>query len=78
MLDRLDEAFRAESRLIDDASPELSSPLAMIRAGPDAVLTAEESDERERLDAARIVDHPLRPPWPSWRTCRRTPAPTTA
>lgn len=39
MLDRLDEAFHAQRRLIDDASHELRSPLAKNRANPDAVLT---------------------------------------
>jgi signal transduction histidine kinase len=56
MLDRLDEAFRAQRQLIDDASHELRSPLAIIRANLDAVLTAEESDEAERKAAARSVD----------------------
>ncbi|MEV0637308.1 HAMP domain-containing sensor histidine kinase [Streptomyces sp. NPDC050619] len=56
MLDRLDEAFRAQRQLIDDASHELRSPLAIIRANLDAVLTAEESDEEERRTAARGVD----------------------
>ncbi|WP_328441519.1 ATP-binding protein [Streptomyces sp. NBC_00444] len=56
MLDRLDEAFRAQRQLIDDASHELRSPLAIIRANVDAVLTAEESDEEERRIAARSVD----------------------
>ncbi|MEU9333513.1 HAMP domain-containing sensor histidine kinase [Streptomyces sp. NPDC048290] len=56
MLDRLDEAFRAQRQLIDDASHELRSPLAIIRANLDAVLTAEESDEAERRAAADSVD----------------------
>ncbi|GEC04557.1 hypothetical protein SSP24_22120 [Streptomyces spinoverrucosus] len=56
MLDRLDEAFRAQRQLIDDASHELRSPLAIIRANVDAVLTSEESDEEERRAAARSVD----------------------
>ncbi|MCX5556264.1 cell wall metabolism sensor histidine kinase WalK [Streptomyces sp. NBC_00038] len=56
MLDRLDEAFRAQRQLIDDASHELRSPLAIIRANLDAVLIAEESDEQERQAAARSVD----------------------
>ncbi|MCT9078099.1 sensor histidine kinase [Streptomyces fulvoviolaceus] len=56
MLDRLDEAFRAQRQLIDDASHELRSPLAIIRANLDAVLTAEDSDEEERRQAARGVD----------------------
>ncbi|MGC9543927.1 sensor histidine kinase [Streptomyces sp. UG1] len=56
MLDRLDEAFRAQRQLIDDASHELRSPLAIIRANLDAVLTADDSDEEERRTAARSVD----------------------
>ncbi|MEU8862619.1 sensor histidine kinase [Streptomyces umbrinus] len=56
MLDRLDEAFRAQRQLIDDASHELRSPLAIIRANLDAVLTAEESEEAERRAAVRSVD----------------------
>ncbi|MFE6285332.1 sensor histidine kinase [Streptomyces sp. NPDC057877] len=56
MLDRLDEAFRAQRQLIDDASHELRSPLAIIRANLDAVLTAEDSDEAERRAAAHGVD----------------------
>ncbi|WP_171117445.1 MULTISPECIES: ATP-binding protein [Streptomyces] len=56
MLDRLDEAFRAQRQLVDDASHELRSPLAIIRANVDAVLTSEESDEEERRAAARSVD----------------------
>jgi signal transduction histidine kinase len=56
MLDRLDEAFQAQRQLIDDASHELRSPLAIIRANLDAVLTTEESDEAERRAAARSVD----------------------
>ncbi|WP_228473013.1 sensor histidine kinase [Streptomyces cyaneochromogenes] len=56
MLDRLDEAFRAQRQLIDDASHELRSPLADIRANLDAVLLAEESDDEDRRSAARGVD----------------------
>lgn len=56
MLDRLDDGFRAQRQLIDDASHELRSPLTIIRANLDAVLTAEESDEQERREAIRIVD----------------------
>ncbi|MFF4274039.1 sensor histidine kinase [Streptomyces sp. NPDC001536] len=56
MLERLDDAFRAQRQLIDDASHELRSPLAIIRANVDAVLTAEDSDEEERRMAARSVD----------------------
>ncbi|MBC9715570.1 HAMP domain-containing histidine kinase [Streptomyces sp. TRM66268-LWL] len=56
MLERLDNAFDAQRRLIDDASHELRSPLAIIRANLDAVLNAEESDDEERRAAVRVVD----------------------
>ena len=54
MLDRLEEAFRAQRQLIDDASHELRTPLAIIRANVDAVLTSPDSTEEERARAARI------------------------
>ena len=56
MLDRLEEAFRAQRQLIDDASHELRTPLAIIRANVDAVLTSPDSTEEERARAAAIVD----------------------
>lgn len=56
MLDRLEEAFRAQRQLIDDASHELRTPLAIIRANVDAVLTSPDTSEEERARAAAIVD----------------------
>jgi signal transduction histidine kinase len=56
MLDRLDAAFRAQRQLIDDASHELRSPLAIIRANLDAVLSSPESTDEERHRAVAIVD----------------------
>ncbi|MEO3811620.1 HAMP domain-containing sensor histidine kinase [Sphaerisporangium sp. B11E5] len=56
MLDRLQHAFRTQRQLIDDASHELRSPLAIIRANVDAVLTSPESTDAERAHAAAIVD----------------------
>ncbi|WP_143591109.1 sensor histidine kinase [Thermoactinospora rubra] len=56
MLDRLEEAFRAQRQLIDDASHELRSPLAIIRANVDAVLASPEATEEERARAVAIVD----------------------
>lgn len=56
MLDRLEESFKAQRQLVDDASHELRSPLAIIRASLDAVLTSEQSDEEERKRAVRVVD----------------------
>ncbi|HET6530753.1 MAG TPA: HAMP domain-containing protein, partial [Actinoplanes sp.] len=48
MLDRLDDAFQAQRQLIDDASHELRSPLAIIRTNLDASLTAPAATEPER------------------------------
>ncbi|PZG03969.1 HAMP domain-containing sensor histidine kinase [Nonomuraea aridisoli] len=56
MLDRLEEAFRAQRQLIDDASHELRSPLTIIRANVDAVLAAPDASEAERVRAVAIVD----------------------
>lgn len=56
MLDRLDHAFRAQRQLIDDASHELRSPLAIIRAHLDASLTTAESTDDERTQAVASVD----------------------
>ena len=56
MLDRLDEAFQAQRRLIDDASHELRSPLAIIRAHLDAALTTEDASQAERERAVEVID----------------------
>ncbi|MBU2669068.1 HAMP domain-containing histidine kinase [Actinoplanes bogorensis] len=56
MLDRLDHAFRAQRQLIDDASHELRSPLAIIRTNLDASLNAEEATPEERSRAVAVVD----------------------
>ncbi|GAA2870272.1 hypothetical protein GCM10010517_30440 [Streptosporangium fragile] len=56
MLGRLESAFRAQRQLIDDASHELRSPLAIIRANVDAVLASPDSTEAERMRAVAIVD----------------------
>ncbi|GAA2649635.1 sensor histidine kinase [Nonomuraea recticatena] len=56
MLDRLEEAFRAQRQLIDDASHELRSPLTIIRTNVDAVLASPEATEEERVRAVAIVD----------------------
>ncbi|RKN47811.1 sensor histidine kinase [Micromonospora endolithica] len=56
MLDRLDQAFRSQRQLIDDASHELRSPLAIIRAHLDASLTSPEATEEERRQAVATVD----------------------
>ena len=56
MLDRLDEAFQAQRQLIDDASHELRSPLAIIRTTLDASLTPVEATPEERERAVAVVD----------------------
>jgi signal transduction histidine kinase len=56
MLDRLDDAFQAQRQLIDDASHELRSPLAIIRAHLDATLTAPDASPAERERAVEVID----------------------
>ncbi|WP_234359347.1 cell wall metabolism sensor histidine kinase WalK [Plantactinospora sp. BC1] len=57
MLDRLEEAFRTQRQLIDDASHELRSPLAIIRANLDAsLLDAPEATDAERNRAVAVID----------------------
>ncbi|TKG70508.1 sensor histidine kinase [Prauserella endophytica] len=56
MLDRLDAAFSAQRQLIDDASHELRSPLAIMRAHLDASLKTPEATEEERARAVRAID----------------------
>ncbi len=56
MLDRLDHAFQAQRQLIDDASHELRSPLAIIRTNLDASLTTPEATEEDRQRAVAVVD----------------------
>ncbi|MEJ3744224.1 HAMP domain-containing sensor histidine kinase [Actinomycetes bacterium KLBMP 9797] len=57
MLDRLEGAFRAQRQLIDDASHELRSPLAIIRANLDAsLIDAPDATEAERTRAVAVVD----------------------
>jgi signal transduction histidine kinase len=56
MLDRLDHAFQAQRQLIDDASHELRSPLAIIRTTLDASLAAPEATDEERTRAVAVVD----------------------
>ena len=56
MLDRLDAAFRQQRQLIDDASHELRSPLAIIRTNLDASLTAPDATPADRERAVAVVD----------------------
>jgi signal transduction histidine kinase len=56
MLDRLDDAFRAQRQLIDDASHELRTPLAVIRAHLDASLKTPQATTAERARAIDVID----------------------
>ncbi|GAA3389467.1 HAMP domain-containing sensor histidine kinase [Cryptosporangium minutisporangium] len=56
MLDRLEDAFSAQRQLIDDASHELRSPLAIIRTHLDASLTDPDATPDERQRAVAVVD----------------------
>ena len=56
MLDRLDEAFQSQRQLIDDASHELRSPLAIIRTNLDASLTQPDATDEEKDRAIAVVD----------------------
>ena len=56
MLDRLDDAFQGQRQLIDDASHELRSPLAIIRTNLDASLTDPEATPDERERAVAVID----------------------
>jgi signal transduction histidine kinase len=57
MLDRLADAFRAQRQLIEDASHELRSPLAIIRMNLDASLNGHpEVTDAERARAIAVID----------------------
>jgi signal transduction histidine kinase len=56
MLDRLEHAFQSQRQLIDDASHELRSPLAIIRTNLDASLTTPDASAEERSRAVAVVD----------------------
>lgn len=56
MLDRLEHAFRSQRQLIDDASHELRSPLAIIRTNLDASLTVPDAAAEDRSRAVAVVD----------------------
>jgi signal transduction histidine kinase len=55
MLARLDDAFDAQRRLLDDASHELRNPLAIIQTTVDAVLSRDDVTADERRHAATVV-----------------------
>jgi signal transduction histidine kinase len=56
MLARLEHAFQSQRQLIDDASHELRSPLAIIRTNLDASLTTPDASAEERTRAVAVVD----------------------
>jgi signal transduction histidine kinase len=55
MLGRLDRAFTAQRQMIDDASHELRSPLAIIQINLDAVLSRDDVDADERRRASTVT-----------------------
>lgn len=55
MLARLDDAFAAQRRLVDDASHELRNPLAIIQTNVDAVLSRDDVTAQERRHASTVV-----------------------
>jgi signal transduction histidine kinase len=55
MLDRLDKAFRAERRLVEDVSHELRNPVAVVQANVEAVLADERATVEERRHAVGVV-----------------------
>ncbi|WP_369372430.1 sensor histidine kinase [Promicromonospora sp. Populi] len=55
MLDRLDRAFTAERRLIEDVSHELRNPVMVVQANVEAVLGNEQADRAQRAEATAAV-----------------------
>jgi signal transduction histidine kinase len=55
MLARLDDAFDAQRRFVDDASHELRNPLAIIQTTVDAVLSRDDVEPAERRHAVAVV-----------------------
>lgn len=55
MLDRLDRAFTAERRLIEDVSHELRNPVMVVQANVEAVLGTEQADREQRAEATAVV-----------------------
>jgi signal transduction histidine kinase len=56
MLDRLETAFEAQRRFIQDASHELRNPLAVIRTNIDVALANPDSDPEELRRTAAVVE----------------------
>ncbi|WP_423461808.1 sensor histidine kinase [Promicromonospora sp. MS192] len=55
MLDRLDRAFSAERRLIEDVSHELRNPVTVVQANVEAVLADDQADRAQRAEASAVV-----------------------
>ncbi len=55
MLDRLDDAFRAERALVEDVSHELRNPVAVVQANVEAVLADEHATADERANALAVI-----------------------
>ncbi|MDG4664796.1 HAMP domain-containing sensor histidine kinase [Mycobacterium sp. 236(2023)] len=55
MLDRLDDAFRAERALVEDVSHELRNPVAVVQANVEAVLADEHATPDERAHALAVI-----------------------
>ncbi|MCP2262691.1 sensor histidine kinase [Promicromonospora thailandica] len=55
MLDRLDRAFSAERRLIEDVSHELRNPVMVVQANVEAVLADDQADRAQRAEATAVV-----------------------
>lgn len=55
MLDRLDDAFEAQRRFVQEASHELRNPLAVLRANLDVAIEDEDASVEEFRDAAGVA-----------------------
>ena len=55
MLDRLDAAFSAQRRLVEDVSHELRNPVAVVQANVEAILGVDTSTQMERRESAAVV-----------------------
>lgn len=55
MLDRLDRAFRAERRFVEDVSHELRNPVAVVQSNVEAVLADDDAAPSERRASAAVV-----------------------
>ncbi|MGL4178760.1 MAG: sensor histidine kinase, partial [Dermatophilaceae bacterium] len=55
MLGRIESAFTAQRRLVDDVSHELRNPIAVVQANVDAVLSRDDVQPDERARSASVV-----------------------